>query len=149
MRYLLTAVLLVSTPATNAQMPQLVKDCRPGTAGAGPMRLLSAYDKLYYYSIDNAHGNELWVYDDADTSTPKLTYDLNPGSGDGGGVTDKDYMSPLNNKIYFQGRTQTPANTGNELFVFTPPGTSTLALELKPGTNGSEPHALITLGMRF
>ena len=150
MKRTLFYLLLFATTTAQAQLPALVRDSRPGTGGISPFRLITFGESLYFYASDQPHGLELWVYNDQDT--PKMVYDIYPGTTGSGALTDLDRMAVMGNKLYFQAGTIYPGQpkpTGDVMFVYDGVVPPQQAFTLGSNPVGCEPNALITVGNKL
>jgi ELWxxDGT repeat protein len=113
----------------------LVKDIRPGTAGAGLAQLTNVAGTLFFIANDGANGSELWKSDGTPAGTA-LVKDIAAGASD----ANIGWLTAVGGRLFFAA---SDATTGSELWTSdgTPAGT-TLVKDIFPGAADANPSEL-------
>lgn len=135
MKRSLLLLLLVGAAATTKAQPGFENlDINPGLGSASPMYISAFGKKVYCYANDGTSGRELFWADSA--TKPKLTDNLNTGSGHAISVGYGKPTIGVNGKFYF---TATNGASGEELFSYDGTNSPTLVWDIDMGTGSSAP----------
>ena len=132
------AELWVTDGTTDGTM--LVKDIRPGTNGSYPQRPVASGDRLFMVASDGTAGDELWVTDGTTDGT-LLVKDIRPGINGASLYT----MQASGDGVVFVANDGT---TGAELWFSDGTSGGTNVVDLRPGSEGSQPTLLTRVGNR-
>lgn len=133
----LNGVELWKYDGTNA--PQMVYDIATGTASSSPTNIKVMNNVLYFQASNGTttglNGAELWKYDG--TAAPSMVADIQSGTGS----SSPNYLTVLNNVLYFSANNGTAAN-GAELWKYDGTNAPSMVFDINSGTASSSPSYL-------
>ena len=108
---------------------------------SSPDRLTAAAGTLFFRANDGVHGRELWRVNPT-TLQAEMVPDIWPGSNEG----NPDWLTAVGNLLYFTAQDGFSGDAhGTELWRVGATGPASLAGDINPGPNQSQPRNLINV----